>query len=100
MDTVAEWLCAGLQTQFNASSNLVSISKLEKVMKYIYRGLTILIYDENTKQVKVPIDNDTKRPYFNQCKLIPEDYDLLEIFFTRCRLHTEDGTIFEDIEVN
>lgn len=63
-------------------------------MKYFFRGLEILNYNEATKLVTTKEDN------FNNCKFIVEDYELLAEFFTKCYNHSRNiATDTKDIEV-
>ncbi len=74
-------------------------------MKYFFRALPILEYDPETKQVELPLDEDTNTGYtnFQACKFIPEDFDLLAQFFTAANLHAtgkiETKDLPEDFEV-
>ena len=70
-------------------------------MKFIFRGLDILEYNEETKQVEVPMDNDAGFPYFNMCKFIPEDYVYIAEFFNAAYKDTQGVPVeLKDIEVN
>lgn len=68
-------------------------------MKYIFKGRTILIYNEDTGRVIPPLD-EVGKPDIANCNLILEDFELLEVFFIRCQRHRAEGVVFEDIIVN
>ncbi len=69
-------------------------------MKYYFRGMVILDYDEETKDLTVPVDKDTGIPNLNMCNFIPEDFQLLKNFFTAITIHQVHPNMeFEDIEV-
>lgn len=67
-------------------------------MKYYFRGLVILDYDEETKELTTPVDIDGI-PNFNNCKFIQEDFQLLQNFFTAINIHQTTGCELKDIEV-
>lgn len=69
-------------------------------MKYYFRGMVILDYDEETKEITAPVDEDTGRPNIDACKFIQEDFQLLQNFFTAVNIHQVHPNMeFEDIEV-
>lgn len=78
-------------------------------MNYIFRGLVILEYNPETKQVEAPNRHvEWGQEYndgpanFNKCHFVPEDYVYLAEFFARAHAHATgdmDMTL-EDIEVN
>lgn len=69
-------------------------------MKFIFRGLTVLDYNAETKDMRAPIEDGIF--VFNFCSFIPEDYKLLARFFETAYKHTQLGDIVDltDIEVN
>ena len=72
-------------------------------MKYIFRGLVILHYNEETKQVEAPMHDDVQGlANFNHCKFIPEDYVYMADFFNVAYAHATDvpNVDLTDIEVN
>jgi len=69
-------------------------------MNFYFRGLHILAYDPEWKDLTTPVDPDTGVPHFNKCKFIPADFALLTTFMDRCKQHAEGVHItLEDIEV-
>ena len=72
-------------------------------MKYIFRGLVILDYNEETKQVEAPMYNDVPTlANFNHCKFIADDYVQLADFFNTAYAHATDvpNVDLTDIEVD
>lgn len=63
-------------------------------MKFIFRGLTVLDYNAETKDMVVPTDEDGLTN-FNLCQFIPEDYKLLARFFETAYKHTQLGDIVD-----
>ena len=78
-------------------------------MKFFFRGLVLLEYNPETKQVEA-LNKHTEwgqeyndgPPNFNKCKFIPDDYVLLAEFFTRAGAHANGATHVDltDIEVD
>lgn len=63
-------------------------------MKFIFRGLLIIEYDEYTSRVKV-------YPEFNQCGFLPIDYWFIGEFFEKVNSHLIGSTVeLNDIEIN
>jgi hypothetical protein len=58
-------------------------------MKYIYRGLVIVNYDEDTKQLEFPTDDGIVN--ITHVRLLTEDTKLLEVFFHNAYLHQMGG---------
>ncbi len=69
-------------------------------MKYYFRGMVILNYDEGTKELTAPVDEGTGIPNMNMCAFIQEDFQLLQNFFTLINTHqTNPNMELTDIEV-
>lgn len=68
-------------------------------MKYTFRGLVILDYNEEYKDLTLPIHEEYGLPNFNMCKFITEDYKLLANFFDTIHRHQlGEDVVLEDVE--
>jgi hypothetical protein len=65
-------------------------------MKYMYRGICIVNYDVDTKQVTFP-DDEFEGGNIRRVRLLPEDLELLAEFFTNAHLHTTDRAVDADM---
>jgi len=69
-------------------------------MQYIFRGLVILNYNEEFKDLTLPMHEDYDGlPNFNMCKFITEDYKYLADFFDTIHRHQlGEDVVLEDVE--
>ncbi len=70
-------------------------------MKYFFRAMCILDYNEETKTLTYPLDDDgTETRNYDNCKFIKEDYGLLARFYKTIQRHKAGhDVIFNDVEV-
>lgn len=57
-------------------------------MRYMYRGICIVNYDEEKQQVDFPFDEFQNGNIAN-VRLLPEDMELLAQFFQNVKLHLD-----------
>lgn len=70
-------------------------------MKYIFRGLLVLEYDENTGKLVTDLVAGTDMPVINFCNYIDEDFEIMENFFRDIKLFREGRiTKLKDIVVD
>ena len=74
-------------------------------MKYIYRGMVIVEYDPETKQLTFPDDPEGGGAAIQHVRLLPEDAWRLGGFFTNAFYDMHGGlpgyiAILEDVVVN
>ena len=70
-------------------------------MKYVYRGMVIVDYDQERKEVTFPNDPEGGGAAIQHVRIIPDDAALLAEFFTRVHEHMvkDEGQALEDIIV-
>jgi len=70
-------------------------------MKYVYRGLVLFDYNEETGEMLTTNYEGTDIPNINMCRYDDECYELMEQFFKNINEHRKDNTFkLEDIVVN
>jgi hypothetical protein len=62
----------------------------------MYRGICIVNYDVDTKQVTFP-DDDFEGANIRRVRLLPDDLELLAEFFANAHLHATDRATDEDM---
>ena len=58
-------------------------------MKYIFRSITVFVYNPETHDVSQGCVSGTDIPAFDFCKFIPDDFRLLSGYFDTVYRHTQ-----------